>query len=306
VIDGRRWIVNSLPQWREHFPHWRALGTIKTAFRILTEKGLILKGNHNLSKQERRLWYTVNFDHPLFAKAGYSEDKAPVKNRPMKGQKLTDEGSKIDLCKVKNGPMHRSKNGLSYKHRDNKEDIQSRLSSSPGREEDAIIDEQISRMQRKKKGEGRGNGKGVSAAGHEGEGVVLPPDPSDNRLKQIYGGVVPPAIDFTTAPPGSINLWDYLRPFAPTGGVFSKEEIRAMDRPGPEPFEAKAREFVDRMLADHFKGQAEFGYRKIALRALRGGFLNRCGFRDFCGREFYSEADAYSDELEAQVEVWEF
>lgn len=300
VVDGRRWIVNSLPQWREHFPHWRALGTIKTAFRILTEKGLILKANHNLSKQERRLWYTVNFDHPLLAKAGYFEDKASVKNRPMKGQKLTDEGSKIDLCKVKNGPMHRAKNGRSYKHRDKHRNLHRDQSSSLPVDDDPL---QISPP---KKARGKSNGKGWGKLGladsGNGEKVspIPPPDPSDETLRKIYGRV-PTARDFLAAEPGKkINLVHYLRPFQTLDEMkklFSKEEIRAMDTPGPEALETRCANFVERVLQAHFNGEPGEGFRVMVLRAVRGGFLNRCGFRDFCKRGLpkeYMEADPWA------------
>jgi hypothetical protein len=319
VIDGRRWIVNSLTQWqKDHFPHWRALGTVKDALRILKDKGLILPGNHNQKKQDRTLWYTVNFDHPLLKEAGYVEHKPSAKKEPMQKSKIDQcKGQKLAFAKVKNQPMHWSKKSPSYKHRDHREDISKRQSSSsPGREEDEIIDKQISEMKKQAKSneQGWGNGKEISAdsgpeesvspAEIEGEIVIPPQDPSDDLFMKIYGRVLP-TIDLLAAPPKSVDLHPYIRAFRDHNEMvrfFSKEEIRAMSTPGPEALEAKCAEFVRRVLQDQFVGQVQGGFRVMAMRAVRCGFLNRYGFRDFCEKGLPKE---YLDANPHENVIWE-
>jgi hypothetical protein len=294
VVVGRRWIRNSFFQWREnHFPHW-GLNTVKRAVQILTDRELIHKGSHNQAKQDRTLWYAVNFDHPLLRKAGYIDHKTSAQNGSMQNPKMGRcKDPKRTDAKTQNGSMHRPKMDRSYKHRDNRVDNQSRPSSSPGREEDAIIDEQISRKMQER------------STGPDLENVVTPPpDPSDDLLRQIYGARVPPAVDFAAARPKSLNLNHYLRPFQNREAMkklFPKEVFRLMEKPGPDALEAKCAAFVDRVLRDHFKNPGQ-GAKTMALRACRGGFLNRCGFKDFCGREFYNRME-YSDANAVEIEL---
>jgi hypothetical protein len=301
VVDGRRWIRNSFPQWREnHFPHW-GLNTVKRACQILMDRELIHKGDHNQARQDRTLWYAVNFDHHLLIEAGYIDHRPSAQNGLMHRPKMgrCKDPKWVD-AKAQNGLMHRPKMGLSYKHRDNKEDISKRQSSSPGREEDEIINKQISKMkeQARSKGEGCGNADGesadsgpeesVSPAENEGE-IILPHDPSDDLLKKVYGESPPPAIDFLAADYRTVDLNPYLRPFKnqqELSKFFSREQIRALNTPGPAALELKYADFVNRILEDHFVGEVHGGIRVMAMRAVRAGFLNRCGFKAFCARDF--------------------
>ncbi len=115
---------------------------------------------------------------------------------------------------------------------------------------------------------------------------VIPPDPGDDLLRRVYG-IIPPAKDLLAVKPGSVNLMHYLRPFQTQKEMkrlFSEMEILVLDIPGPHALEARFSEFVDLICSSHFKGESGEGFRVMALRACRGGFLNRCGFRAFCER----------------------
>jgi hypothetical protein len=98
---------------------------------------------------------------------------------------------------------------------------------------------------------------------------------------------VPPAVDFLAAEPRRVDLHPYLRPFKnekELSKFFSKGEIRAMSTPGPTAIEAKCADFIKKVLEDHFVEEVRGGIRVMAMRAVRSGFLNRCGFRKFCER----------------------
>jgi hypothetical protein len=314
VIDGQRWIRNSAQQWREnHFPHW-GLSKVNRAIDTLVREGLIFKDNHNPVKWLTALWYRVNPAHPLVIKAGYVEPEPIVQNEQMHLLKMNKRVcSKRINGFIQNEQMHLLKMNASN-HRDNiKKDISKRLSSSsPGREEDEIIEKQIE--QARSKGEGCGNADGesadsgpeenVSLAETEGEIVIPPPDPPDDLIMKIYGRVLS-AIDLLSAPPKSVDLHPYIRAFRDHDEMmkfFSKEEIRAMSTPGPEALETKCAEFVERMLQDQFAGEVHGGFRVMAMRAVRGGFLNRYGFRDFCEKGLPKE---YLDANPYENVIWE-
>lgn len=285
VIKRRRWIRNSYQQWqRDHFPHW-SLSTVRRALKTLIDEELIRAANHNQEKHVKTQWYTVNRDDARLIEAGYVKPKGYVQN---------EHG----VCSKRTGGYVQNEHRGVFKmstsvHRDNIEDNQSRRSSSSTSSEEE--DEQLQKSQTKSRArdEGRGNGNGASAdsgpeenvsAEAEGDEVIPPPDPRDDLLTRVYDGRVPPAVDFLAASPMSVNLRHYLGPFQNDAMKrhFSQEEIRAMDKPGPPALEGKCVEFVDRVLRDHFHRQPGHGFREMAMRACRGGFLNRCGFKAFC------------------------
>jgi hypothetical protein len=299
VIRGRRWIRNSHQQWKsDHFPHW-SLSTVRRALKTLLDKKLIRAANHNREKHVNTQWYTVNPGDPLLTKAGYVQNEQACSKRAgamLKKSRGGVQNEQVGVFKMSTSD-----------HRDHIEDNQSRPSSHPD-------DEQRQKPQAKSRarGEDRGNGYGISADSGPEEGVsveaerdkvILPPDPSDDLLNQIYGRV-PPAVDFSAAPPKSVNLNHYLRPFQNREAMkklFPEKVFRLMEKPGPDALEAKCAAFVDRVLRDHFKNPGQ-GAKTMALRACRGGFLNRCGFKDFCGREFYNRME-YSDANAVEIEL---
>jgi hypothetical protein len=58
--DGNVWIYNSIPEWCEQFP-FLAQRTIERAMATLKSKGLIITGNYNKLKQDRTLWYSIDY-----------------------------------------------------------------------------------------------------------------------------------------------------------------------------------------------------------------------------------------------------
>jgi hypothetical protein len=291
VIRGRRWIRNSYQQWRtDHFPHW-GLNTVRRALKILEDKKLIRVANHNRKTYDNTQWYAVNPDHSLLIKAGYAQNGQGC---PKRARAMPKMGR--GACPKWAGGV--PKMGRPIHIVDNKEDNQSRpsSSSSANAEEEEVIDKQIQKkLQARRKERGQDNGDGVSgnsgregnvSAASEGGKVIPPPDPADDLLKRIYG-TVPPAQDFLNVSPRSVDLWPYLRPFEKLKHMknfLSKEEIRAMVGPASPALEAKCAEFAEMVCRGHFQGIVDGGFKVILMRVCRGGFLNRCGFKEFCER----------------------
>lgn len=60
--DGRWWTYNSIREWQEkNFPFWTEK-TIRSAFKSLEARGLILCGNFNRDNRDRTKWYTIDYD----------------------------------------------------------------------------------------------------------------------------------------------------------------------------------------------------------------------------------------------------
>ena len=59
--DGRAWVYNSIPQWCEQFP-FLSQRSIERALASLKNLRLILTANYNKLKQDRTLWYAIDYD----------------------------------------------------------------------------------------------------------------------------------------------------------------------------------------------------------------------------------------------------
>lgn len=59
--DGKYWVYKSYPDWNKEFPWWGET-TIKTTFRNLEKKGLLVSGVFNKKGMDRTKWYRVNYD----------------------------------------------------------------------------------------------------------------------------------------------------------------------------------------------------------------------------------------------------
>ena len=59
-IDDKKWIYNSVSQWKEQFPFWSE-STINRTIRNLEEKGLLFTGNYNRDRRDRTKWYSINY-----------------------------------------------------------------------------------------------------------------------------------------------------------------------------------------------------------------------------------------------------
>ena len=61
IIDGRPWVYNSMVAWREQFPFW-SIDTMKRTITSTRKHSLILTRDYNNLKQDRTLWYTIDYD----------------------------------------------------------------------------------------------------------------------------------------------------------------------------------------------------------------------------------------------------
>lgn len=60
--DGKTWSYNTYEKWQvENFDFW-SVRTVRRVFTNLFEKGILIKGNYNLHKYDRKLWVTINYD----------------------------------------------------------------------------------------------------------------------------------------------------------------------------------------------------------------------------------------------------
>ena len=59
--DGRRWCYNTYEAWHKQFPFW-CIRTIKTIFKSLQDKKLIIIGNYNKTGYDRTNWFSIDKD----------------------------------------------------------------------------------------------------------------------------------------------------------------------------------------------------------------------------------------------------
>lgn len=59
--DGRKWIFNSVTEWKKQFPFFSE-NTIRRTIKNLEIKELLLVGNYNKAKFDKTKWYTINYE----------------------------------------------------------------------------------------------------------------------------------------------------------------------------------------------------------------------------------------------------
>lgn len=59
--DGRIWVYNPIRKWHEQFPYISDKSVIR-AFNSLRKKGILLTGNYNKMRQDRTIWYSIDYD----------------------------------------------------------------------------------------------------------------------------------------------------------------------------------------------------------------------------------------------------
>lgn len=112
-LDGRWWVYNSYPQWREEHFVWLSESSIKNLFNELEKEGLILSRQGIKNPTDRRKWYSINYDtwDKYCLSIGQKMSDLPSdKNCLMNGQKLSDDISEITTEKKKKEPNHASRN----------------------------------------------------------------------------------------------------------------------------------------------------------------------------------------------------
>ncbi|WP_225415040.1 hypothetical protein [Limosilactobacillus reuteri] len=110
VRDGYRWVYNSYPEWYEQMPLWKSETTMRTAFKNLEKKGLLITANYNKAKFDKTKWYRINYE-----KLSLLENEArSAKNWQTKNQDLADGSAKNWQTNTKRLPETTSEN--SNKH----------------------------------------------------------------------------------------------------------------------------------------------------------------------------------------------
>jgi uncharacterized phage protein (TIGR02220 family) len=60
IIDGNKWVYNSVTQWQEQFPFW-CQRTIKNIIYSLEKSGILVSGNFNKKKSDKTKWYRIDY-----------------------------------------------------------------------------------------------------------------------------------------------------------------------------------------------------------------------------------------------------
>ena len=61
VIDGRKWVYNTIEDWSKQFPFW-SQKTLSRTISHIEKQGLVLSGNYNTKGYDRTKWYTIDYD----------------------------------------------------------------------------------------------------------------------------------------------------------------------------------------------------------------------------------------------------
>ncbi|WP_272540135.1 hypothetical protein [Providencia sp. PROV191] len=64
--DGRRWVYNTIEEWREQFPYFSE-STIKRAFNNLKKLGVLNIEQINKRTHDRTNYYSINYEHALLS-----------------------------------------------------------------------------------------------------------------------------------------------------------------------------------------------------------------------------------------------
>ena len=94
MLDGKKWVYNSYPEWQEQFPFW-SISTIRRAIASLEEKGLLIAANYNKLKADRTKWYSIDYDVvDYYEEGGLS--------RPSVQKEQMDCSKRADVSSVQN------------------------------------------------------------------------------------------------------------------------------------------------------------------------------------------------------------
>ena len=92
VLEGRKWVYNSYPDWQEQFPFW-SISTIRRAIASLEEKGLLIVANYNKLKADRTKWYSIDYDVVDYYEEKGGLSRPSVQNEQMDCSKRADDTS---------------------------------------------------------------------------------------------------------------------------------------------------------------------------------------------------------------------
>lgn len=105
--DGRRWVYNTIEEWREQFPYFSE-STIKRAFNNLKKLGVLNIEQINKRTHDRTNYYSINYEHALLS----DEVKLNSSNSSAEASR-TGQNDLIDKRKMKrsNNTKMTSSNG---------------------------------------------------------------------------------------------------------------------------------------------------------------------------------------------------
>lgn len=105
--DGRRWVYNTIEEWREQFPYFSE-STIKRAFNNLKKLGVLNIEQINKRTHDRTNYYSINYEHALLS----DEVKLNSSNSSAEASR-TGQNDLIDKRKMKrsNATKMTSSNG---------------------------------------------------------------------------------------------------------------------------------------------------------------------------------------------------
>ena len=89
IIDGRRWIYNTIEEWAEQFI-WCDKRTVRRCLDKLRSCGILLTGNFNKRQADRTLWYSIDYE---------ALDRY-VDTVLMEGTKCPDDVDKMSECSI--------------------------------------------------------------------------------------------------------------------------------------------------------------------------------------------------------------
>jgi len=62
IIDGNKWVYNSVKEWRKQFPFWSER-TLRRIIKGLEDEKLIIVGNFNKLAIDQTKWYRINYEN---------------------------------------------------------------------------------------------------------------------------------------------------------------------------------------------------------------------------------------------------
>ena len=60
VVDGRRWVYNSVPEWQNQFPFW-SFDTVRRALKSLRDLGVLDCQKLSDNPFDKTLYYAINY-----------------------------------------------------------------------------------------------------------------------------------------------------------------------------------------------------------------------------------------------------
>lgn len=79
IQDGYVWVYNTFENWNEQLPFW-CIRTVKTIFKNLENKGILVVGNYNKMSYDKTKWYRIDYDklEKIIAETLVNSDSAKI------------------------------------------------------------------------------------------------------------------------------------------------------------------------------------------------------------------------------------